>query len=165
MAERYLTTYLQDHLAMLTGELELLKRVISENRGQVFAERLEALLPHTEDDADMLRNLLDRFGGRPSGTKEAAAWVGEKLGRLKMNDQLRGYSPLSRLEEHEGLLQAANARRAMWVALGTWLQGDPRADGIDLGPRAERATFHIEALKALHREAVAAMPAPHQPAP
>ena len=39
--------------------------------------------------------------GVGSRAKDGAAWVAEKLGRLKTNGQLTGYSPLSRLVELE----------------------------------------------------------------
>ncbi len=41
----------------------------------------------------------------------------ERLGRLKMNGQVRGYSDLSRLVEIEGMLTLAQARKLMWQAL------------------------------------------------
>ena len=43
------------------------------------------------------------LGFRESKTKEAVAGVGEKVGRLKLNGQIRGYSPLSRVLELEAL--------------------------------------------------------------
>ena len=55
---------------------------------------------------------MEALGARVDRLKAAAAWGGEKLGRLKLNGQLRGYSPLSRVVELEGL------------ALGVWASGD-----------------------------------------
>ena len=46
-------------------------------------------------------------------------WTGEKLGRLKLNGQLLGYSPLSRLIELEGLMLGIAGKLAMWIALSS----------------------------------------------
>ena len=55
-----------------------------------------------EEDVDALRDLMARLGVKPDRVKEAMGWTAEKLGRLKLNGQLLGYSPLSRLVELEG---------------------------------------------------------------
>ena len=44
--------------------------------------------------------------------KNVAAWGLEKVGRLKLNGELTGYSPLSRMVELEGLLTASPASGA-----------------------------------------------------
>ena len=49
--------------------------------------------------------------------KNAAFWAAEKLGRLKLNGQLTGSSPLSRLIEIEGLLAGINGKLSLWCAL------------------------------------------------
>ena len=50
-----------------------------------------------------MEGIAVELGFGESKTKEAVAWVGEKIGRLKLNGQLRGYSPLSRVLELEAL--------------------------------------------------------------
>ena len=47
---------------------------------------------------------MDRLGVAQGRLKPLAAVFGERLGRLKLNGRLWGYSPLSRLDELE-LLQ------------------------------------------------------------
>ena len=57
-----------------------------------------------EEDVDSLQEVMDRLDVKPDRVKEAMGWTAEKLGRLKLNGQLLGYSPLSRLVELEGLM-------------------------------------------------------------
>ena len=76
----------------------------------------------------------------------AAGWTGEKLGRLKPNAQLRGYSPLSPLVELEGLLMGIHGKLAMWRALAEVTQdlGLDRARFEALSARAERQQADVE---------------------
>jgi hypothetical protein len=76
----------------------------------------------------------------------AAGWIGEKLGRLKPNAQLRGYSPLSPLVELEGLLMGIHGKLAMWRALAEVAQdlGLDRARFEALSARAERQQADVE---------------------
>jgi hypothetical protein len=80
-------------------------------------------------------------------------WTFEKVGRLKLNGQLLGYSPLSRLVELEGLMMGITGKRAMWVALSSVLGGDPRLEGIDLDHLAERAREQRRTVERLRRQA------------
>ena len=83
----------------------------------------------------------------------AAGWTAEKLGRLKPNAQLRGYSPLSPLVELEGLLIGIQGKLAMWRALADVAEqvGLERARFEALSARAERQQTEVER----HRLAVA----------
>ena len=49
-----------------------------------------------------------------SRLKELVALAGEKVGRLKPNGQVRGYSPLSRLLELETLSVGISGKLALW---------------------------------------------------
>jgi hypothetical protein len=69
------------------------------------------------DDRETLRRLMSRLGVRASAPKVVAAWAVEKVGRLKPNGLLRGYSPLSRLVELDGFAAGIEGKRALWVAL------------------------------------------------
>ena len=60
---------------------------------------------------------MDRLGVRKDPLKPAAAWMAEKLGRLKLNGQLSGYSPLSRVVELEGLHIGITGKLELWKAL------------------------------------------------
>jgi hypothetical protein len=80
--------------------------------------------------------------------KPAGAWVAEKLGRLKPNGQLRGYSPLSRLIELEGLYMGISGKARLWKVLESTV-GDrlPEAGFAALAERADRQRAEVEALE------------------
>jgi hypothetical protein len=82
---------------------------------------------------------MTALGAERSALKPAAAWVLEKAGRLKLNGQIRGYSPLSRLVELEGLEAGVSGKRALWQALSSAFDGDPRLAQFDLDGLVARA--------------------------
>jgi hypothetical protein len=143
---KYLATYLNDHLLGATGGMELARRAAGENEGSELGEFLATLAREIEDDRETLLALMGELGVKPDRLKVAAGWSAEKLGRLKPNAQLRGYSPLSPLVELEGLLIGIQGKLAMWRALAAV------ADEVGLGrermealaERAERQQADVE---------------------
>jgi hypothetical protein len=100
-----LAIYLNDHLAGATAGVELARRLWASNEDDPeFGPALVEVCAEIEADREMLKAVMDRLGVGQSKLKPLAAVLGERLGRLKLNGQLRGYSPLSRLDELE-LLQ------------------------------------------------------------
>ena len=89
---------------------------------------------------------MARLGVRRDPVKPMLAWAGEKLGRLKPNGQLRGYSPLSRLVELEGLELGVTGKLQLWRALERSLDS---VDGFDFEQLAERATSQRDRLEEL----------------
>jgi NADH dehydrogenase/NADH:ubiquinone oxidoreductase subunit G len=75
--------------------------------------------------------------------------VAEKLGRLKLNGRLRGYSPLSRLLELEGLLIGITGKIALWKTLEAL--DDVKGLEIDFEQLAARAAEQRSAVEDLHR--------------
>jgi hypothetical protein len=143
--------YLNDHLAASTGALELVKRVIASNRGTAYAEPLAALGAEIEADRRALLAIMGRLGVGQDQVKRAAAWSAEKLGRLKLNGQLTGYSPLSRLEELEILELGVTGKLQLWQALL-----EIRPDGVsktELEELSERARSQRERLERLRQDA------------
>jgi hypothetical protein len=154
MASRLLEIYLVDHHAGSTLGLELAKRAARSNRGTPTGEALERLVAEIDADRAALQRLLAVLGTRPSKVKDGLAWSAERLGRLKLNGQLRGYSPLSRLNELEGLWLGVAGKRALWEALRTLpeLASLPDFDFAALSRRAEAQLLELETLR---REAAA----------
>jgi hypothetical protein len=60
---------------------------------------------------------MDQLSVRESRVKPAVAVIGERFDRLKLNGQLRGCSPLSRLEELELLQVGVAGKSLLWRAL------------------------------------------------
>ena len=145
-ASKYLATYLNDHLLGSTVGMELVRRAARENQGSELGDFLTGLAREIEDDRDTLLALMGELGVKPDRLKVAAGWTTEKLGRLKPNAQLRGYSPLSPLVELEGLLIGIQGKQAMWRALAEVAVdlGLDRARFDALSARAERQQADVE---------------------
>ena len=82
---------------------------------------------------------MDDLGFRQDPAKQVVGWLGEKAGRLKPNGQLRGYSPLSRLVELEGLALGVTGKLALWKALRLLEDDEPRLRAHALDRLVERA--------------------------
>jgi hypothetical protein len=82
-----------------------------------------------------------------SPAKPAGAWLLEKVSRLKLNGQLRGYSPLSRLLELEGLEMGITGKRSLWQALGRAFADDERVAGFDFAALVARADEQLAGLR------------------
>ena len=149
-ADRLLGIYLNDHLAGATGGLELARRLASRNRGTEYAEDLERIATEIEEDRGTLQDLLRRCGVAENPVKVRAAWAAERVGRLKLNGRLVGYSPLSRLEELEALRLGVEGKLALWRSLKETRGADRRFEGVDLGAlinRAERQRDQLESMR------------------
>src|SRR5687768_12075191 len=98
---RRLDVYLNDHLAGATGAYELCRRALRENLGTELGIFIEGLLRRIAEDRRTLEDIASRLRTGRWPMKPAGAWALEKVGRLKVNGQMRGYSALSRLIEPE----------------------------------------------------------------
>ena len=147
MNARLLSIYLNDHLAGSVVGVALARRVLKENEGSELGEFLRVLLAEIVEDRATLLRLMDRLGVSRSKSKMTAAWTAEKLGRLKLNGQITGYSPLSRLVEVEALKTGINGKRALWLALGQISDRDERLRELDFDALAERARSQVERLE------------------
>ncbi len=78
---------------------------------------LQELSAEIQHDREELIAIITGLGQPVDRAKVALGWTAEKVGRLKPNGRLRGYSPLGRLLELEGLLAGIHAKQALWRAL------------------------------------------------
>lgn len=151
-----LEIYLNDHLAGATAGVELARRLRASNRDDaVFGETLSRVCIEIEADRAALEQVIEGLGYSRSRAKPAAAWVAEKLGRLKLNGQLHGYSPLSRLIELEGLLIGITGKIGLWQTLTEVGAGEDL--DLDLEQLTARAAAQRAAIDDLHRIAAAAV--------
>lgn len=147
--DRLLAIYLNDHFAGAVVGVELCRRLMSSNTGESeLGQPLAELCEEIEADRKTLGRLMEQLGIRRSLVKPAAAWAAEKLGRFKLNGQLTGYSPLSRLVEIEGLVIGITGKTQMWRALERSL-GSSQA-GFDFGRLGERGERQRERAEDLH---------------
>jgi hypothetical protein len=149
-----LAIYLNDHLAGATVGVELARRLRGSNEDDPeFGPALAEVCAEIEADRETLKAVMDQLGVGQGKLKPLAAVLGERVGRLKLNGRLRGYSPLSRLAELELLQIGVAGKRRLWRALEHTHAGD--LPGFDLGALAERATEQLSRLEVLHLKAAA----------
>ena len=157
---KLLGIYLNDHLAGSTTGIELVKRASSANQGSELGSFLAGLVSEIDSDRETLKRIMDDLGIRRDPAKQAGGWVLEKAGRLKPNGQLRGYSPLSRLVELEGLALGVTGKLAVWKALRLVAESEPKLDRAELDGLVERAETQQRGLEeqrlAAAREALGA---------
>ena len=155
MNDRYLAVYLNDHHAGSVVGVELSKRAASSNEGTEYGAFLSELAAEIAEDRAALERIMERFGVKEDKVKSGAAFVGEKLGRLKPNAQLTGYSPLSRVVELEGLTLGVTGKLALWRALRNVSDSDERLDPEELDALIVRAEQQREGLEQHRLSAVA----------
>jgi hypothetical protein len=151
--EKFLAIYLNDHLAGAIGGSELAKRAAQNNEGTEFGPPLEKLASDIEGDRRSLESLMERLGIKKDLLKDAAAWMAEKVGRLKLNGQLTGYSDLSRLVELEGLTLGVEGKLSLWRNLSEVLETYPGIEPGELEGLRQRAEDQRKELEELRRKA------------
>jgi hypothetical protein len=149
-----LSIYLNDHLAGSAGGVELARRLRSNNADDpVFGPPTAELCAEIEADRETLEGAMEQLGVSRDRLKPAGAWLGEKLGRFKLNGQLTGYAPLSRMVELELLYLGLTGQIRLWRALEHSLGA--RSGELDFAAMAEQATAQRERVEELHLSAAA----------
>lgn len=169
MQRDLLRIYLNDHLALIVGELQLAERCFRSNSKQEELGRfLMKLVGDLRIERQIVEELIRQSGARPDLVKQGTAWLAEKFGRLKMNGSWLEYSNLSRLLEMETLEVAARERLAFWENVELALEADTHDEIKTTGLaryRAEAAE-HCRELSTHRLEAarIALTKAPREPA-
>ncbi len=149
-----LAIYLNDHLAAATGARELVRRAAGANRGSSYEAFIERLAAEIEEDRQSLLAIMRALEVGTDRLKVAGGWSAEKLGRLKLNGRLRGYSPLSRVVELEMLALGVTGKLALWRGLER-LQSDQVALAeFDLPLLIRRAESQLDGLETQRLRAV-----------
>jgi hypothetical protein len=151
VSDRYLAIYLNDHLAGSVAGVELARRARASNEGTETGAVLAEVCAEIEADRETLREAMRCLEVGEDRVKPVLGWVGEKLGRLKPNGQLRGYSPLSRVLELEGLMIGIAGKRMLWRSLGDSCKA--RLPDLDLAALEARAEAQQRRIESLHLKA------------
>jgi hypothetical protein len=146
-----LDVYLSDHLAGATAGLELARRLAA---APGASYELVQIADEIESDRKTLRGVMSAVGVSPPLLKVALGWVGEKAGRLKLNDRLFGRSPLSMVIELESLIVGVSGKLQLWRALAAIAAGDPRLQSFDFDRLQTQAEDQRRRLEHFHSESV-----------
>lgn len=150
--ETALAIYLRDHLAGAAGGRSLARRLYANNRGTPYEGVLADIAREITEDEATLRRVMSHLGVTPSQPKRLLALAGERAARLKLNGQLRGYSPLARVDELEMLAGGVQAKQHLWRSLAA-LGPAALPPDVDLGRLRDRAQSQLERLRELHAPA------------
>jgi hypothetical protein len=153
--EKLLHIYLSDHLAMAIGITAVAKRCLSNNRNTSLGSYLDGhLIPELEADRAALENVMDSLGAPKSTLKHAAARLAVQAGRLKLNGRRTTYSPLSKVEELEGLCLGVDGALLLWKSLASVSRRrSHQIRGVDIDRLIERAERQRAELQRHHLDA------------
>jgi hypothetical protein len=139
MADEYLATYLNDHLAGSVAAVELLEHLEAAHAGSEIARFFAELRADIEADRQELKALMERPEISESRPRKASAWLAGKFAELKMrvDDGARG--PLRLLESLEAVGLGVAGKLALWRALSA---------AADMAPRLRKADYERLARRA-----------------
>jgi hypothetical protein len=153
MESKLLRIYLNDHRAGAVAGVSLARRTQANNRGTELGGYLSDFVEEVEEDLRALEDVMRVLQVPLNPFKSRAGWLAERLARGKLNGQLRGYSPLSRLLELEGLGLAVEGKKRLWTSLMQIAEHDPRLDSQQLERLRERADRQLRDLEGWRRHA------------
>lgn len=141
--------YLSDHFTGATAGLERMERMAQQYRDTPFQAELAEAAEQLRGERELYRDLLHELGVPRRRYRQAAAWVGERVGLLKLNGRLTERSPMSALLETELM------RSAVVGKIGGWRTLEEHADELGLEPAqfaelAELAEGQLEMLDRFH---------------
>jgi hypothetical protein len=152
--QKLLRIYVQDHIAGSTAGLNLARRSAGSNRGTTYGDALARIADEIEQDRRTLEAITDELDIPRDQVKNALAWGAERAGRFKLNGQLTGYSPLSRVVELEGLITGISGKISLWRALLELVPQEPRLDAERLQELIERGEEQRRTVEELRTRAV-----------
>ncbi|MER7796430.1 NAD-dependent epimerase/dehydratase family protein [Microbacterium sp. NPDC096154] len=144
--------YLSDHLTGSTAGVERLKRMAKAYADTDLGPDLALVAREVAEEREFLATLIDALELRRRPYRQAAAWVGERLGRLKTNGRPLG-SPMTPILEIELMRAAVVGKLSGWETLAE-LAPDLGLPPDQFTTLAERSQRHAEILGRLHRHAV-----------
>jgi hypothetical protein len=149
--------YLNDHLAGATVGTALAHRVAMGHNQVADQATLQRLAGEINADRRALLEIMARLGVPVRHYKTGAAWLGERVGRLKPNGRLRTRSPVSDLEELELLRVGVQGKAACWRTLHELARRDQRLSTAWLDELLARADAQVDQLEDLRVRAAAAL--------
>jgi hypothetical protein len=155
LGEMLLAIYLNDHLAGATAGRELGRRAAGSNRDSSHGPFLADLADQIDADRGSLMEIMRVLNVKVDRIKVLGGWGAEKLARLKLNGQLWGYSPLSRIVELEALSLGVRGKLALWRTLRELDLPELSTAPVSLADLIARAEQQLAGLESHRLQAVA----------
>ncbi|HEX3826536.1 MAG TPA: hypothetical protein VHV82_04610 [Sporichthyaceae bacterium] len=150
-----LDLYLKDHLAGATGGSELAAKLCADHPDGPLGAFLAELSRDIDQDKETLQVLMHSLGVEPGAIKQAGAWLGEKVSRLKLTDAFTGSPELKRLLQFEMLALGIEGKGELWRSL-TAVAKSALVIDADLEALTRRAENQRAGLEAHRLEAARA---------
>lgn len=140
--------YLADHLSGATAGVARMQRMAQAYADTELGDTLAELATHLQAERDFLRDLINSLELRQRPHRQAAAWIAERMGRLKTNARPTG-SPMTPLLELEIMRSAVIGKLGGWQTLASY------AADLGLPPEvftalAAQARAQADTLEDLH---------------
>jgi len=138
---RLLNLYLSDHLTGASAGAARISRMAGDFVDTPVFPTLSSIDEEIRAESRFLQQLIHDLGMRQMRHRQAAAVIGERIGRLKGNGRVLSRSPMTLLLEVELMRSAVVGKRGGWQTLAD------NAGGLGLDP----AVFHELSANALHQ--------------
>lgn len=138
---------MNDQLALGVAWREVARRTARQNEGTALGEALTGVAAAIAADVETFEAIMERLGIGRDRVKTSLAAVAERFGRLKLNGQLRGYSPLSRFVELDVLAMGIEGKKILWANLRDFADLSERLPDVDFDGLIERAGRQRAALE------------------
>ena len=150
--KKLLGLYLSDHLTGATAGLGRIERMAKDFTDTPVHAELAGLAGEIRRERELLKGLIRDLGIRRRPHRQAAAWLGEHAGRLKLNGRLLSRSPMTLVLESELM------RAAVLAKIGGWQTLEELAPELGLLPArfadlTAEGRSQIEALGRVHEHA------------
>jgi len=149
-----LTAYLNDHLAGSIAAIELMDDLIKAIEDESLKVFLADLKRDIESDQKALEQLIDRTDEDEKTGRKVAAWLSEKVARLKFKAAGEDFGGLGLVQALEMLALGIRGKELLWSALANsnW----PVIHNLDLAELEQRAIEQQQRVEAKRIEAVRA---------
>jgi hypothetical protein len=149
---KLLGLYLSDHLSGSTAGVSRIQRMAEVYAGTPVSADLARVSAELQRERDLLEGLIHDLGVRQRPHRQAAAWLAEHAGRLKLNGRIVRRSPMTMV------LEAELMRAAILGKIGGWQTLEELAPDLGLDPAtfqklSDEARGQIDALSRVHDHA------------
>lgn len=141
--------YLSDHFTGATVGLERMERMTRGYRDTPFHAELAEATEQLRGERELYRDLLHRLAVPRRTHRQVAAWLGEKVGRLKLNGRVVERSPLSAVLEAELMRSAVVGKISGWWTLREYAD-EIGLDATQFGELIDQGHRQLEMLERFH---------------
>lgn len=140
-----LDSYLNDHLSGSVAGLELMNRLAEAHEGTPLGVLMRRFYREVGEEQDLLKSLIEACGSSEKPLAKAAAWLGERISRLKLDAGPE--DKLCLFESLETLSLGFWGRRALWTALQHVRPQGPAFASLDYEGMIARCDEHLQSLE------------------